>query len=127
MQGQNYRRVEAKPGQNSGLVRLGYHRDGDAGSRADQDIRASDNSKPWAVQVTHVPVDLLRAAAARLRKLDRIEAALGDVWTADEIRWAVGDGRVVKMAYYPLDDMLRRLAAALEGDDGGTQEDTTRD
>jgi predicted RNA-binding Zn ribbon-like protein len=39
---------------------------------------------------------------ARLRKLDRIEAALGDVWTADEIRWAVGDGRVVKMAYYPL-------------------------
>jgi hypothetical protein len=55
-----------------------------------------------------------RAAAARLRKLDRIEAALGDVWTADEIRWAVGDGRVVKMAYYPLDEMLRRLADALE-------------
>lgn len=62
--------------------------------------------------------DLLRAAAARLRKLDRIEAALGDVWTADEIRWAVGDGRVVKMAYYPLDEMLLRLADALEADDG---------
>jgi hypothetical protein len=43
-----------------------------------------------------------KAAAVRLRKLDRIEATLGDVWTADEIRWAVGDGRVVKMAYYPL-------------------------
>ena len=58
-----------------------------------------------------------KAAAVRLRKLDRIEAALGDVWTADEIRWAVGDGRVVKMAYHPLDEMLRRLADALdEGD-----------
>ena len=56
----------------------------------------------------------LRAAAAQLRQLDRIKAALGDVWTADEIRWAVGDGRVVKMAYYPLDEMLRRLADALE-------------
>lgn len=55
--------------------------------------------------------------ARRLRRLDRIEAALGDVWTADEIRWAVGDGRVVKMAYHPLDEMLRRLADALdEGD-----------
>ena len=54
---------------------------------------------------------------ARLDKLDRIEAAIGDVWTADEIRWAVGDGRVVKMAYHPLDEMLRRLADALdEGD-----------
>lgn len=58
-----------------------------------------------------------KAAAVRLRKLDRIEVALGDVWTADEIRWAVGDGRVVKMAYHPLDEMLRRLADALdEGD-----------
>lgn len=58
--------------------------------------------------------------AARLRKLDRIEAALGDVWIANEIRWAVGDGRVVKMAYHPLDEMLRRLADALEdpGTDG---------
>ena len=62
--------------------------------------------------------DLLRAAAAQLRQLDRIKAALGDVWTADEIRWAVGDGRVVKMAYYPLDEMLLRLADALEADDG---------
>ena len=62
--------------------------------------------------------DLLRAAAAQLRQLDRIKAALGPVWTADEIRWAVGDGRVPKMAYYPLSDMLLRLADALEADDG---------
>ena len=60
----------------------------------------------------------LRAAAAQLRQLDRIKAALGPVWTADEIRWAVGDGRVPKMAYYPLSDMLLRLADALEADDG---------
>ena len=50
--------------------------------------------------------DLLRAAAARLRKLDRIEAALGDVWTADEIRWAVGDG--------PLDVVACRRLDAVE-------------
>jgi len=60
----------------------------------------------------------LRAAAAQLRQLDRIKAALGPVWTADEIRWAVGDGRVPKMAYYPLSDLLLRLADALEADDG---------
>ena len=68
----------------------------------------------------HTDCLVAHTAAAQLRKLDRIEAALGDVWTANEIRWAVGDGRVVKMAYHPLDEMLRRLADALEdpGTDG---------
>ena len=112
----------------------------------DSDPTLADRLEEWALSERLVPFGVkadLRAAAARLReqdaeitrlrricepldgnilqarldKLDRIEAALGDVWTADEIRWAVGDGRVVKMAYHPLDEMLRRLADALdEGD-----------
>ena len=78
----------------------------------------------WALHLelpAAVAVDVQKltdAAAAQLRQLDRIKAALGPVWTADEIRWAVGDGRVPKMAYYPLSDMLLRLADALEADDG---------
>ena len=58
----------------------------------------------------------LRAAAARLRKLDRIEAALGDVWNPEELRYQAD----LPSTYYPLDRMLLNLADALEVPDADT-------
>ena len=76
---------------------------------------SDDAHNDWVNDLTQA---IVGPVATQLRQLDRIKAALGPVWTADEIRWAVGDGRVPKMAYYPLSDMLLRLADALEADDG---------
>jgi len=66
--------------------------------------------------------DLLRAAAAQLRQLDRIKAAAGD-----DIEWSVALAVCRELAVrYPswasdlnlTEALLRRLADALEADDG---------
>lgn len=50
-----YRRVDSR---RHGVSQLGYFRDGDT---ADQDIRMTRPDEPWAIEVTHLPVDALAA------------------------------------------------------------------
>ena len=61
--------------------------------------------------------DLLRAAAAQLRQLDRIKAAAGDARAVADALIESGD-IVVPTSAPAAVDLLLRLADALEADDG---------
>ena len=61
--------------------------------------------------------DLLRAAAAQLRQLDRIKAAAGDARAIADALIESGD-IVVPTSAPAAVDLLLRLADALEADDG---------